>query len=287
MAWPPFQCRPSSPRPPPAAHLLRQGERHPRRGHRAAAPYCGRPCPLNSALSASRPTSTGATPTPTSRTSTPCWPPSPTILRCRGLARDVHHRVQLAPIIPTDGRRLRTRLDARLGRPSGRGRRRQHRLLRRRGPAAQPVLVHPPKRRRVPSFYDKRHLFTFAGEHDHFTAGDDRVELEFRGFRILLQVCYDLRFPVFVRNDRHAPYDLALYVANWPETRRRLGAPYCKHGPSKTNASSLASTVQEPTAMDTATPGTASSPISQEPCSPMPAAMANRPTSRPPSTGTT
>ena len=77
----------------------------------------------------------------------------------------------------------------------------------------------PPSGEGAPSFYDKRHLFTLAGEHDHFTAGDNRVELEFRGFRILLQVCYDLRFPVFVRNDRHTPYDLALYVANWPETR--------------------------------------------------------------------
>ena len=70
-----------------------------------------------------------------------------------------------------------------------------------------------------PTFYDKRHLFTLAGEHRHFKAGEDRVELEFRGFRILLQVCYDLRFPVFVRNHHDTPYDLAIYVANWPETR--------------------------------------------------------------------
>ena len=77
----------------------------------------------------------------------------------------------------------------------------------------------PPSGEGSPSFYDKRHLFTLAGEQDHFKAGDNRVELEFRGFRILLQVCYDLRFPVFVRNDRPSPYDLALYVANWPETR--------------------------------------------------------------------
>lgn len=77
----------------------------------------------------------------------------------------------------------------------------------------------PPKAEGTPTSYDKRHLFTLAGEHDHFKAGEERVELEFRGFRILLQVCYDLRFPVFVRNDRPSPYDLALYVANWPETR--------------------------------------------------------------------
>lgn len=77
----------------------------------------------------------------------------------------------------------------------------------------------PPSNEGSPTHYDKRHLFTLAGEHDHFKAGEDRVELEFRGFRILLQVCYDLRFPVFVRNNRDVPYDLAIYVANWPETR--------------------------------------------------------------------
>jgi len=77
----------------------------------------------------------------------------------------------------------------------------------------------PPSAEGQPSFYDKRHLFTLAGEHGHFKAGEERVEVEFRGFRILLQVCYDLRFPVFVRNNGKEPYDLAVYVANWPETR--------------------------------------------------------------------
>jgi len=77
----------------------------------------------------------------------------------------------------------------------------------------------PPSGEGAPVHYDKRHLFTLAGEHDHFTAGEDRVEVDFRGFRILLQVCYDLRFPVFVRNDRTPPYDLSVYVANWPRTR--------------------------------------------------------------------
>ena len=77
----------------------------------------------------------------------------------------------------------------------------------------------PPKAEGTPTSYDKRHLFTLAGEHDHFTAGNERVEVEFRGFRILLQICYDLRFPVFARNDRKEPYDLAIYVANWPKMR--------------------------------------------------------------------
>jgi len=68
--------------------------------------------------------------------------------------------------------------------------------------------------------YDKRHLFTLAGEHENYTAGRNRVEVHWRGWRILLQICYDLRFPGFVRNHGSQPYDLALYVANWPEPRR-------------------------------------------------------------------
>ncbi len=64
--------------------------------------------------------------------------------------------------------------------------------------------------------YDKRHLF-FAGEDEHYTAGTKRVIVEHCGFRILLQVCYDLRFPVFSRNQ--SDYDMILYIANWPATR--------------------------------------------------------------------
>ena len=67
--------------------------------------------------------------------------------------------------------------------------------------------------------YDKHHLFTYAGEHRSYTRGTDRVEVEFRGCRFLLQVCYDLRFPTFSRNNRKIPYDCALYVASWPTTR--------------------------------------------------------------------
>ena len=73
--------------------------------------------------------------------------------------------------------------------------------------------------------YDKRHLFSFARENERYAAGHDRVSVEWRGWRILLQVCYDLRFPVFSRNrhDVERPglpdYDLALYVANWPSSR--------------------------------------------------------------------
>lgn len=66
--------------------------------------------------------------------------------------------------------------------------------------------------------YDKRHLFRMAGEHNRYLAGKERVVVTWRGWRILLQVCYDLRFPVFSRNRQD--YDLALYVANWPAPRR-------------------------------------------------------------------
>lgn len=67
-------------------------------------------------------------------------------------------------------------------------------------------------------YYDKRHLFAFAGETDEYVAGERRVVTEWRGVRFLLQVCYDLRFPVFSRN--HGDYDAIIYVANWPARRR-------------------------------------------------------------------
>ena len=73
--------------------------------------------------------------------------------------------------------------------------------------------------------YDKRHLFSFAREHERYAAGNERVIVEWKGWRILLQVCYDLRFPVFSRNRFNVTreglpdYDLALYVANWPSAR--------------------------------------------------------------------
>lgn len=66
-------------------------------------------------------------------------------------------------------------------------------------------------------FYDKRHLFRMADEHQHFEAGNHRVVVAWRGWRILPLVCYDLRFPVWSRNLND--YDLALYVANWPAPR--------------------------------------------------------------------
>ncbi|MGC4040762.1 MAG: amidohydrolase [Flavobacterium sp.] len=65
--------------------------------------------------------------------------------------------------------------------------------------------------------YDKRHLFTMAGEHQHYAAGIKKLIVEYKGFRICPLVCYDLRFPVFSRNAED--YDVLLYVANWPKPR--------------------------------------------------------------------
>lgn len=75
--------------------------------------------------------------------------------------------------------------------------------------------------------YDKRHLFRMAGEHTRYGGGNERLIVELKGWRILPQVCYDLRFPVWLRNRRlegaagGMDYDLAIFVANWPAPRRQ------------------------------------------------------------------
>lgn len=75
--------------------------------------------------------------------------------------------------------------------------------------------------------YDKRHLFRMAGEHERYGGGTKRLIVELKGWRILPQVCYDLRFPVWLRNRRlesaagGMEYDLSLFVANWPAVRRQ------------------------------------------------------------------
>ena len=84
-------------------------------------------------------------------------------------------------------------------------------------------------------YYDKRHRFAYAGEDQQYTAGTKRLVASVKGWRVLLMVCYDLRFPVWSRQTRQTPqaaqaaqnpqtapaleYDLLLYVANWPERR--------------------------------------------------------------------
>jgi omega-amidase len=77
--------------------------------------------------------------------------------------------------------------------------------------------------------YDKRHLFAYAGEADHYTAGSKRLIASVKGWKINLLVCYDLRFPVWARQSPPSPesfrdgegveFDVLIYVANWPERR--------------------------------------------------------------------
>lgn len=74
--------------------------------------------------------------------------------------------------------------------------------------------------------YNKRHLFRMAGENNYFTAGTERIIVEYKGWKICPLICYDLRFPVWSRNswsqsnsELNAEYDILIYVANWPEVR--------------------------------------------------------------------
>jgi len=76
-------------------------------------------------------------------------------------------------------------------------------------------------------FYNKRHLFAYAEEDQHYSPGNKRLIASAKGFKINLQVCYDLRFPVWARQQTaiadggqpHPEYDILIYVANWPEKR--------------------------------------------------------------------
>lgn len=65
--------------------------------------------------------------------------------------------------------------------------------------------------------YDKRHLFGFAGEDEVYTPGDERIIVDYLGWKICPLICYDLRFPVWSRNTEN--YDILIYVANWPNSR--------------------------------------------------------------------
>lgn len=92
------------------------------------------------------------------------------------------------------------------------------------------LFIYPPRDASMVSSvcYDKRHLFSFSKEDESFTAGRERVIAEWRGWKFLLQTCYDLRFPVFSRNrivrksekegDQYE-YDAIIYVASWPYSR--------------------------------------------------------------------
>lgn len=68
-------------------------------------------------------------------------------------------------------------------------------------------------------FYNKRHCFAFAGEDKHYTVGNKKSIAQVNGWKINLQICYDLRFPVWARQSKEEMYDVLLYVANWPKRR--------------------------------------------------------------------
>lgn len=69
----------------------------------------------------------------------------------------------------------------------------------------------------VRAHYDKRHLFSHGKETQHYSAGNEKLVMDYKGIRIALFVCYDLRFPVWCRNTEHA--ELMIFVANWPHVR--------------------------------------------------------------------
>jgi omega-amidase len=71
-------------------------------------------------------------------------------------------------------------------------------------------------------YYDKRHLFAFGQEHKQYSAGNKKLIASVKGFKINVQICYDLRFPVWARQQNKSgemEYDVLIYVANWPEKR--------------------------------------------------------------------
>jgi predicted amidohydrolase len=73
-------------------------------------------------------------------------------------------------------------------------------------------------------FYDKRHLFAYADENSHYAKGNKKLIASVKGWKVQLQICYDLRFPVWARQEPgnlDSQYDLLIYIANWPEKRNR------------------------------------------------------------------
>jgi len=68
-------------------------------------------------------------------------------------------------------------------------------------------------------FYDKRHLFKMGNEDTFYTAGSEKLIIEYKGWKICPLICYDLRFPVWSKNQKENSYDVLIYVANWPEVR--------------------------------------------------------------------
>ena len=77
------------------------------------------------------------------------------------------------------------------------------------------MVIYPDQRL---EYYDKRHLFSLANEDQFYEKGERRMIISYKGFKICPLICYDLRFPVFSRNNDQS-YDVLIYVANWPKPR--------------------------------------------------------------------
>jgi predicted amidohydrolase len=69
-------------------------------------------------------------------------------------------------------------------------------------------------------FYDKRHLFTMGNEQEHYSSGNKKLIVDYKGWRFCPLICYDLRFPVWSRNTEN--YDVLIYLANWPSPRQQV-----------------------------------------------------------------
>ncbi|MBN1820526.1 MAG: amidohydrolase [Prolixibacteraceae bacterium] len=69
-------------------------------------------------------------------------------------------------------------------------------------------------------YYDKRHLYTMGDEHNHYIAGKNKLIVEYKGWKVCPLICYDLRFPVWSRNQED--YDILIYMANWPSPRHHV-----------------------------------------------------------------
>lgn len=78
------------------------------------------------------------------------------------------------------------------------------------------VLLTPSGERKE---YNKRHLFTFAGENKAYSGGTEHLQIDIAGVQVAFFICYDLRFPVWIRNRKDTPYDVAVFTANWPAVR--------------------------------------------------------------------
>lgn len=68
-------------------------------------------------------------------------------------------------------------------------------------------------------YYNKRHLFSLGDENKFYTAGEEKLIIDYKNWKLNLNICYDLRFPVWARNNKNKPFDVLVFLASWPEKR--------------------------------------------------------------------